>query len=65
MWLDAGDAWEHLKSFISVLRAIAAAMSKMVENTVAEADPVVWTFKQLASEFKQKHNQFNSPMRQT
>ena len=51
----AGDAWEHLKSFVSILKAIATAMSKMVEKTSAEADPVVWTFTKLAHDFQEKH----------
>ena len=53
-----GDAWEHLKSFVSVLAAISIAMAKMVEGTAAEADPVVWTFQQLALEFKAKLKHF-------
>ncbi len=61
-----GDAWEHLKSFVSVMKAIATAMSKMVEGTAAcaEADPVVWTFTKLAKEYNQKHKKFNSAMQQ-
>lgn len=35
-------------------------MTKMVEGTTAETDPVVWTFEQLAAEFKEKHKMFNS-----
>ena len=59
-----GDAWEHLKSFVSVMKAIATAMSKMVEGTDAESDPVVWTFTKLAKEYNQKHKKFNSAMQQ-
>lgn len=51
-------------SFVSILRAIATAMSKMVEGTAAEADPVVWTFNKLAEDFQQKHKAFNSSMEQ-
>ncbi len=48
------------------MKAIATAMSKMVEGTVAcaEADPVVWTFTKLAKEYNQKHKKFNSAMQQ-
>lgn len=60
----AGDAWEHLKSFVSILKAIATAMSKMVEKTSAEADPVVWIFSKLACDLQEKHNLFNSSMEQ-
>lgn len=60
----AGDAWQHLKSFTSILKAIATAMSKMVDGTAAEADPVVWTFSKLAEELHNKHKRFNSAMRQ-
>lgn len=63
MWY-VGDAWEHLKSFVSILKAIATAMSKMVENTSAEADPVVWTFNKLAEDFQEKHKHVNSSMQQ-
>ena len=56
----AGDAWNHLKSFVSVMKAIATALSEMVKgNAAAEADPVVWTFTKLAEEYKEKHNNFN------
>ena len=45
-----------------VMKAIATAMSKMVEGTAA--DPVVWTFTKLAKEYNQKHKKFNSAMQQ-
>lgn len=60
----AGDAWEHIKTFVGVLKAIAIAMKVMVKDTPAEGDPVVWTFNKLAEEFAAKHSQFNSSMQQ-
>lgn len=60
----AGDAWEHIKTFVGVLKAIAIAMEVMVKDTPAEGDPVVWTFNKLAEEFAAKHSQFNSSMQQ-
>ena len=60
----AGDAWQHLKSFTGIMKAIATAMSKMVEGTTAESDPVVWTFCKLAEELHNKHKRFNSAMKQ-
>ena len=49
---------------MSVIRAIATAMSKMVDGIAAEGDPVVWTFTKLAKEYNQKHKKFNSAMQQ-
>ena len=56
----AGDAWNYLKSFVSVMKATATALSEMVKgNAAAEADPVVWAFTKLAEEYKEKHKKFN------
>ncbi len=55
----AVDAWNHLKSFVSVMKAISIALSEMVKgNAAAEADPVIWTFTKLAEEYKEKHKTF-------
>lgn len=62
--LDTGDAWERIKTFVGVLKAIATAMEVMVKGTDAERDPVVWTFGKLAEEFGAKHAAFNSSMQQ-
>ena len=56
----SGDAWEHLRTFVGILQAIATAMQKMVEGTTAESDPVVQNFGKLAESVAGKHNAFNS-----
>ncbi len=58
----AGDAWEHLRTLVGILRAIATAMEKMVEGTAAASDPVVHSFAKLADAFHIKHKEFNSAM---
>ena len=62
--LVTGDAWEHIKTFVGVLKAIATAMEVMVKGTAAEGDQVVWTFGKLAEEFGAKHAAINSSMQQ-
>ena len=62
--LFAGDAWQHLKTFIGILKAISTAMAEMVKNTEQQDDPVVWTFRQLAKELQAKHCLFNGGMTQ-
>ena len=58
----SGDAWEELRTFVGILRAIATAMEKMVEGTSAAADPVVYSFARLANAYSLKHKAFNSAM---
>ena len=58
----SGDAWEHLRTFVGTLGAIATAMEKMVEVTATEVDPVVHSFAKLADGFTDKHKAFNSTM---
>lgn len=58
-----GDAWEHLRTFVGILRAIATAMEKMVEGTAAAMDPVVLSFVKLADAYNLKHKLFNSALR--
>ena len=56
----SGDAWEHLRTFVGILRAIATAIEKMMEGTAAESDPVVHSFVKLAEGFTDKRKAFNS-----
>ena len=57
-----GDAWEHLRTFVGIIQAIATAMEKMIEGTQAAADPVVYSFGKLAQSYRDKHKNFNSPI---